>query len=192
LATYPYGIAFDGANIWVANINSNNVTKRVASTGALVGTYPVGTGPSSVAFDGANIWVGNSSGNSVTKLMASTGALVGTYPVGSPYSIAFDGVNIWVANNATDNVTKLMASTGAVIGTYPGGSSGIAKRARLRGVNRPGFARARGDARRPLRGQKTRTSNGFQPVRCSSQKAVPADLAWSRDRPTDGPETSGG
>src|SRR5437016_1620158 len=50
----PYGVAFDGANIWVANQSSNNVTKLRASDGVVLGTFAVGSGPSGVAFDGAN------------------------------------------------------------------------------------------------------------------------------------------
>ena len=53
----PFGIAFDGANIWVANNLSDNVTKLNAATGAVVGTYSVGSWPQIAAFDGANIWV---------------------------------------------------------------------------------------------------------------------------------------
>jgi len=120
----PDAVAFDGANIWVANYFSNNVTKLLASTGALVGTYSVGGYPDGVAFDGANIWVANSNGtNTVTKLLAATGAGVGTYAVGSdPSGVAFDGVNIWVTNSSSKTVTKLLASTGAVVGTYSVGS----------------------------------------------------------------------
>jgi len=33
----PSGLAFDGANIWTANISSNNVTKLRASDGTLLG-----------------------------------------------------------------------------------------------------------------------------------------------------------
>ena len=77
------------------------MTKLLASTGATVGTYAVGTSPTGVAFDGANIWVANSASHSVTKLLASTGATVGTYQVGNnPYAVAFDGSNIWVVNNS--------------------------------------------------------------------------------------------
>jgi DNA-binding beta-propeller fold protein YncE len=64
----PNGVAFDGANIWVANYDGNNVTKLQAATGALVGTFPVGNFPLGVAFDGANIWVTNSGGSTVSKL----------------------------------------------------------------------------------------------------------------------------
>jgi len=53
--TYPVGsspvaLAFDGTNIWVANLTGNSVTKMLASTGAVVGTFPAGsrpTGPTS-------------------------------------------------------------------------------------------------------------------------------------------------
>jgi YVTN family beta-propeller protein len=61
-------VAFDGTNIWVANSGSNTVTKLLAATGALVGTYPVGSFPFGVAFDGANIWVTNEGSNTVSKL----------------------------------------------------------------------------------------------------------------------------
>jgi DNA-binding beta-propeller fold protein YncE len=65
--SFPYGVAFDGANIWVTNFSSNNVTKLRASDGANLGTFPTGSGPFGVAFDGANIWVANSGSNTVSK-----------------------------------------------------------------------------------------------------------------------------
>jgi len=37
----PTGVAFDGANIWVANSGSNNVTKLRANDGVVQGTYAV-------------------------------------------------------------------------------------------------------------------------------------------------------
>jgi hypothetical protein len=63
----PFGVAFDGANIWAAN-GSNNVTKLRASDGANLGNFAAGSGPDGIAFDGANIWVANRSSNNVTKL----------------------------------------------------------------------------------------------------------------------------
>jgi hypothetical protein len=55
------------------------VEELLASSGAVVETYNVGTSPSAVAFDGTNIWVANN--GSVTELLASSGAVVGTYSV---------------------------------------------------------------------------------------------------------------
>ncbi len=119
----PASVCFDGTNVWTSNFSNNNVTKVLASTGAIVGTYTVGTHPQGICFDGTNIWVANSFTNNVTKLLASSGALVGTYAVsGGPYGICYDGTNIWVTNTATTTVTKLVASTGALVGTYSTGS----------------------------------------------------------------------
>jgi DNA-binding beta-propeller fold protein YncE len=43
----------------------------MASTGAVVGTYSVGSNPQyGVVFDGANIWVTNASSNTVSKIPA--------------------------------------------------------------------------------------------------------------------------
>src|SRR5271165_3660461 len=64
----PQGVAFDGANIWVANAGSNNVTKLRAADGANLGTFSVASSPQGVAFDGANIWVANGADVTVSKL----------------------------------------------------------------------------------------------------------------------------
>ena len=38
----PYGVAFDGTSIWVSNSGGGSVTKLLASTGAVLGTFTVG------------------------------------------------------------------------------------------------------------------------------------------------------
>jgi len=141
VGTSPLAVEYDGANIWVANNNINNVTKLRASDGACAGvigpptpacTFAVGTGPVGVAFDGANIWVTNVNSANVTRLRASDGACAGvigpptpacTFAVGTnPQGVAFDGANIWVANFSNNNVTRLRASDGANLGTFAVGS----------------------------------------------------------------------
>jgi hypothetical protein len=120
----PSGVAFDGTNIWVANFNSNSVTKMLAGTGEILGTFSVGSGPVGVAFNGVNIWVTNFNSNNVTKLLPSTGATVGTFSVGTgPSGVAFDGgANIWVANFNGNSVTK-MFQDGGTVGTFPVGAN---------------------------------------------------------------------
>jgi hypothetical protein len=85
VGTWPNGICFDGANIWVANFGDGTVTKLRASDGSPVGTYWVSvvSEPTRICFDGANIWVTNFGDGTVTKLRASDGSPVGTYAVGS-------------------------------------------------------------------------------------------------------------
>ncbi len=122
----PYGVAFDGSNIWVTHSIGGIVTKLRASDGAAVGNFGAGASPYGVAFDGSNIWVANYGTNVVTKLRASDGATLGSFPAGTgPYSVAFDGSSIWVPNFLSNNVTKLRASDGVNLGTYPVGNSPV-------------------------------------------------------------------
>ena len=96
----PFGVAFDGANIWVTNAGANFVTKLRASDGANLGNFGAGSASLGLAFDGANIWVANQGSNTVTKLRASDGANLGNFSVGNaPFGVAFDGANIWVAES---------------------------------------------------------------------------------------------
>src|ERR1700733_7702622 len=55
LGADPTELAFDGANIWIANIGASSVTKLRASDGACVGTcvFPVSNGACALVFDGA-------------------------------------------------------------------------------------------------------------------------------------------
>ncbi|MBZ5634919.1 MAG: hypothetical protein LAO55_17495 [Acidobacteriia bacterium] len=125
VGSFPDGVRFDGTNIWVANLISNNVTKLRPSDGSVLGTFAAGSKPYEIAFDGANIWVTNNVVNgTVTKLRASDGALLGTFTVGvGPEGLTFDGANIWVANRGSNSVTKLRASDGTVLGTFPVGTN---------------------------------------------------------------------
>ncbi|MCP4768346.1 MAG: hypothetical protein GY875_19025 [Gammaproteobacteria bacterium] len=68
IGSFPMGVAFDGANIWVASYFDNTVSKLQASDGALLDSFPVGVNPRGVAFDGVNIWVANETDKSVSKL----------------------------------------------------------------------------------------------------------------------------
>src|SRR6266850_8219049 len=56
---YPSGLAFDGGDLWVVNLNDDNVMKLRPSDGKLLGTFSVGTFPNAATFDGANIWITN-------------------------------------------------------------------------------------------------------------------------------------
>jgi uncharacterized protein (TIGR03437 family) len=122
----PYGLAFDGANVWVANAYSNTVTKLRANDGTVLGTFDVGIGPLLLTPDGANIWVTNNTSGGVTKLRGSDGTVLGTFPISGelPYGIAFDGANVWVTSvgTETDMITKVRASDGAALGVFAVGT----------------------------------------------------------------------
>jgi DNA-binding beta-propeller fold protein YncE len=62
------GVAFDGTNIWVANMSGNSATRLRASDGAPMGTFTTGSAPEGIAFDGVFIWITNHSGSSASKM----------------------------------------------------------------------------------------------------------------------------
>jgi hypothetical protein len=118
VGSQPYGLCFDGANIWSANFGDNTVGKIQANDGTVLGTFKVGNEPFGVTFDGANVWVSNLADATVTKLKASDGADLGTFTVGyGPGWMTFDGQNIWVPGSK-GTVTKLRASDGKNQGTF--------------------------------------------------------------------------
>lgn len=123
VGSLPRGAAFDGANIWVANSNNNNVTKLRASDGATLGTFAVGTSPYSIVFDGTNIWVANLSSNGVTKLRASDGVVLNQFGMSAPAALAFDGVNIWAVSSNANQVVRRRASDLADMGFFAVGAN---------------------------------------------------------------------
>lgn len=117
------GIAFDGNNIWIANIETSAVSKIKISSGAVIGTYPLpaGSEPWDIVFGASSMWTANRGTSTVSKINVSTGAIVSTYtlPTGSlPNAIAFDGFNIWTSNQGTSAISKIDTSTDTV-STYP-------------------------------------------------------------------------
>lgn len=84
----PFGIAFYGGSLWVANFGSSNVMK-LSVTGMLTGTYKAGDGPLAAVCSDGVVYVVNNGGDSVTKLNATDGANLGSISVGrSPIGIA--------------------------------------------------------------------------------------------------------
>jgi hypothetical protein len=63
----PQGIAFDGTNMWVADVGSGDVTE-LSPAGVALGSFFVGAWPTAIAFDLTNMWVANIGSNNVTEL----------------------------------------------------------------------------------------------------------------------------
>ena len=104
----PYGMAFDGRDMFVANQGDNTVDEIDDVSLNIVHTYTVGSGPNGVAFDGHSIWVVNNKGDSVSRINLATQAVTGPFPVGHlPIDIAFDGTNLWVTDWGSNQVSEL-------------------------------------------------------------------------------------
>jgi streptogramin lyase len=119
----PSWLASDGTNVWVTNYADSTVTKILASTGAVLGTYSTGasTHPRGIVFDGTYLWTANTNGT-LTQLNTS-GSVVGTFTLNAgsaAWGITYDGTNIWVTDTGNSTVIKVLA--GSVIGTYSVGT----------------------------------------------------------------------
>ncbi|MCA9692884.1 MAG: hypothetical protein KC636_25020, partial [Myxococcales bacterium] len=87
-AQYTRGLGCDGGDhCWVANSNTNNVSKWNILTGELVGTYTVGSHPLGIAIGpDDSVFALNRFSNNATK-MDNDGNTLFTFPVvGSPYA----------------------------------------------------------------------------------------------------------
>ena len=123
VGSLPFGVAFDGANIWVTNCRSNNVTKLRASDGASLGTFPVGVQPQRRGLRrrqhlGGEL-VQQQRARSCGRATAPTSAPSpqAAFPVAWPSTAPTSGCDL-----ATATLTKLRASDGANLGTLPRGA----------------------------------------------------------------------
>jgi hypothetical protein len=126
-----YGIAFDGAKIFITNLDG---TMSLVTPGATVpwtvnntaGGYQF---PRGALFDGSNVWITDDTDftneGALIKLN-SAGGVLQTITVGKvPTFPVFDGSNIWVPNQGDNTVTVVRASSGAVLATLTGNGLGF-------------------------------------------------------------------
>ena len=127
LAASPFGMAFDGSDMWIAGGNGGVFKVRV-SDGAILGKFSV-PDSATAAFDGANIWVavdGLGPASTVVKLRASDGVQLGSFDSGGNHSdVVFDGSHIWVTE-ADGSVSRLRAIDGVKDGNFKTGTFPIA------------------------------------------------------------------
>jgi DNA-binding beta-propeller fold protein YncE len=124
LGDEPLGIAFDGTNIWTANIGPPTSVSIIDPQTYAATT--VGTGFASlrgVLYDGAHIWVTDRNAGTLLKL-SPAGAILQTVTVGThPLLPVFDGANIWVPNGGDNSISVVQASSGNVVATIAADAS---------------------------------------------------------------------
>jgi hypothetical protein len=127
VGNFPFGIAFDGTNIWTANFGapgSVSIITPQASTPYPVSTVTTGfNAPTGILYDGAHIWVTDFGAGTLLKL-GPAGAILQTVTVGvGPEFPVFDGANIWVPNFTDSSITVVQASSGNVVATIAADAS---------------------------------------------------------------------
>jgi YVTN family beta-propeller protein len=127
LGNLPWGIAFDGTNIWTANLGSSvSIITPQTTTPYPVTTVTTGfNNPYGILYDGTNIWLTDNGAGALLKL-DSSGNILKTVPVGlSPTFPAFDGTNIWVPSHGDNSITVVQASTGNIVATISQDASNL-------------------------------------------------------------------
>src|SRR3989344_1986352 len=76
-------------SVWVANINSNTVSRISKSTNSITATIGVGATPRGIGVDSESVWVANGGSNTVSRINKSTNSVTANIGVGAtPFSIA--------------------------------------------------------------------------------------------------------
>lgn len=118
------GIIYDGANIWVTDVDSNTLLMLNTTGNLVLQTISMDGAPGYPTFDGTNIWVPNysydsvmvvrvkdASGDPLPQPPAANAPLVVATLTGNgldrPYVAAFDGQRVLVTNNISDKGVSL-------------------------------------------------------------------------------------
>jgi hypothetical protein len=118
----PLGILFDGANVWVTDINN---LKKLDANGNIIQSIAVGSQPEFPVFDGSNIWVPNFFPASVSVVRARDGQVLATLTGNGllgPRQAAFDGQRILVTNGNGNSVSVWKAADLTPLGSFATGA----------------------------------------------------------------------
>jgi uncharacterized protein DUF6923 len=100
----PYAMAFDGANLWTANLSGSisrvNVGTGIDSTFTGFGT------PVNIIWDGANLWLND---GQIKRIDPSNGTVLQTIPISGVANMRFDGANLWMSLHNTNNLMIMRA-----------------------------------------------------------------------------------
>ncbi len=125
IGNQPIGVAFDGQNVWTANLGPPGSVSIISPAGeSSVNTVTTGfNAPYGIIYDGSTMWVTDTGAGTLLQLDAY-GDIIQTVTVGAaPGFPVFDGANIWVPNYNDNSVTVVQARTGNVLATIPGDAS---------------------------------------------------------------------
>jgi YVTN family beta-propeller protein len=134
----PWGVAYDSSNgdLYVTDLNSNEVSVVSPANNSVIATVPVGEGPMGLAYDSANgdIYVADGGITNVSVISGSTNVVVATIelhpsncgPTGLAYDPADDAVYVALECGTShgpvlDNVSVISAVNNTVVANIPVG-----------------------------------------------------------------------
>lgn len=114
----PFGMAWDGTNLWVADDNTDLIYE-ITTAGSVISTIAAPCGvPKGLAFDGTNLWP-VCAGQNLIYEMTPTGSIISTIPTpaGAVRGITWDGTNLWVDDAGTGLIYEV-TTAGSVLSSF--------------------------------------------------------------------------
>lgn len=102
----PYGITFDGSNLWVANFEADEVVRVDPGSGDIVARFDV-AGPTEIAIGENTIWVSEHFEGRATRIDPLTNEVVSQLPVGGRPGVFVALGSLWARSNDRKTVTRI-------------------------------------------------------------------------------------
>jgi len=120
--TQPFGLAYDGANLWHVDLNAQTVYALDPVTGSVRRSFGAPDQWSKgLCFDGQYLWLTGNYASRIFKVDTTSGSVVlnFTAPGSNPAGLAWDGTYLWCADINSDqskpsHIFKLLPSGGVV------------------------------------------------------------------------------
>jgi DNA-binding beta-propeller fold protein YncE len=117
----PFGLAFDGANLWHVDLSAQTVYALDPATGSVRRSFSAPDQWSKgLCWDGQYLWVTGNNASRIYKVDTVSGSVVLNFaaPGSNPAGLAFDGTHLWCADINSDQskpsfIFKLNPANGA-------------------------------------------------------------------------------
>ncbi len=118
----PTGLAFDGQNLWLADIYTDKIYKINPESGKVLKIFDSpGHQPEGLAWDGRHLWHIDSGEKALYKIDPETGRALTILESNSshPRDLAWDGEYIWIIDHRQDILLKVSAEDGMMVQYFP-------------------------------------------------------------------------
>jgi YVTN family beta-propeller protein len=126
VGTHPVGIAYRGADVWVANVEDGTVSWIDPDERVVKGNISIGAPPVDVVLtDSGAIWTGNGSEGTLSNVSPTLRAVAHTTDLSgrglvrtAVHALAYGAGSLWAATSARE-VVRVDARTGAILHHIP-------------------------------------------------------------------------
>jgi len=116
------GLAFDGRDIWMADLRTDRLIRIDPVSGKGTASIPSpGFWPTGLAWDGKNLWSIDQKQAKIYRVDAADGCILQVIdaPTRSPEGLAWDGKNLWISDSKAKEIIEIDPEDGTAIRTLP-------------------------------------------------------------------------